>query len=114
MFDQVSGPPVVGFDRWRIRLRSVALISMTDQIIYYVYAIYSPKLDLVYIGQTSNLEKRISDHIKGYSKYTSRTDDWILIYSEECQSRAGAMRRERQLKSCKGREFIKSRIEKYV
>lgn len=79
---------------------------------YFVYAIHSQSLNLIYIGQTSNLEKRISDHLKGYSQFTSRAKDWILIYSEKCDSRSRAVKREKQLKSYKGRTFIRSLIGK--
>ncbi len=92
--------------RSAVRLRSLALFMN-----FYVYALYSAKLDIIYIGQTKNLDKRISDHKKGYSKYTFRTDDWNLIYSEICDSRADAMKREKQLKSSKGRRFLRERYK---
>jgi putative endonuclease len=79
---------------------------------YSVYAIYSKKLDIIYIGQTSNLEHRLQEHQRGYSKFTSRADDWALIYSEEAQSRGEAMKRERQLKSAGGRRFLRNLITK--
>ena len=79
---------------------------------YHVYAIYSSKLDLIYIGQSSHIEERISDHNRGYSTFTSRTNDWILIYCEECDSKKNALKREKQLKSFKGREFIRNIIDK--
>ncbi|KAA3613021.1 MAG: GIY-YIG nuclease family protein [Calditrichaeota bacterium] len=77
---------------------------------YYVYAIYSPALNSIYIGQTGNIKKRFNDHNKGYSKYTSKANDWTLVYSEECTSRANALKREKQLKSAKGREFVWSNV----
>jgi len=36
--------------------------------------------------------------------------DWILIYKEEVQDRASALIREGQLKSYRGREFVKQHI----
>ncbi len=40
--------------------------------------------------------------------YTARFDgDWKLIFEEKVKSRQEALRREKQLKSYKGREFIK-------
>ena len=78
---------------------------------YHVYALYSPSKDILYIGQTSNLEKRMHDHRRGYSAFTSRAQDWQLIYSEEVKNRSVAMKRERQLKSAKGREFLKSKLK---
>ncbi len=73
---------------------------------YIVYAIYSVKLDKIYIGQTSDLGRRLKEHISGYSFYTSRTNDWELFYQEEYAHRSEAIRRERQLKSSRGRAFL--------
>jgi len=78
---------------------------------YYTYVIYSKSLDVIYIGQTSNLDKRLNDHNKGYSKYTSRAADWVLVHFEEFASRGEAMKRERQLKSYRGREFVRTLIQ---
>ena len=79
-------------------------------MIYTVYAIYSESLDLIYVGQTNNIEKRLSDHKNGYSKYTSRTNDWKIIYSEIKESRSEALKREKQLKSSRGRAFLRERL----
>ena len=72
-----------------------------------VYCIYSASLDRIYIGQTSNLQKRIKEHQRGYSKYTSRAKDWELIYSEQVDSRSAAFKLEKQLKSAAGRKFLR-------
>jgi putative endonuclease len=79
---------------------------------YYVYAIYNPAHDKIYIGKTSGLAERIrlhNDHsLKGY---TSRFDGkWELIYKEPADSRQAALKREKQLKSYRGRQFIKKYI----
>jgi putative endonuclease len=77
---------------------------------YHVYALYSASLDMLYIGQTNDLQKRLHDHHHGYSKFTSRAKDWVLVYNEEVINRSSAMRRERQLKSFRGREFLRSLV----
>ena len=79
---------------------------------FIVYVLYSPKLNKIYIGQTSNLEQRLNDHIKGYSRATLMTDDWIVVYTEEFSTRSEAFRREKRLKSSRGRSFIWNLIEK--
>jgi putative endonuclease len=80
---------------------------------YKVYAIYNKNHDKIYVGQTKDLETRLELHkekIFGNS-YTSRFDgEWILIYSELVNSRVSALRREKELKSFRGREFIKKHI----
>ena len=75
---------------------------------YFIYALYSPSLDSIYIGQTSDLEKRLHDHKRGYSRYTSRARDWVVVYTEEVADRSTALKREKQLKSYRGRAFIYS------
>lgn len=80
---------------------------------FFVYCIYNRKNGKIYIGQTDNLEQRLglhNDKVFDHS-YTARFDgNWELIYKEECSSRADALKREKQLKSFKGREFLKKLI----
>ena len=61
--------------------------------------LYSKKIDRLYVGQTQDLERRLREHREGISFYTKRTDDWRLIHTEEFDTRAEAMKREKQLKS---------------
>ncbi len=78
-----------------------------------VYAVYNSKHNKIYIGQTIDIAERIKLHNDHSFKesYTSRFDgEWRLIYSEEVVSRNQALIREKQLKSFRGREFIKKQI----
>lgn len=78
-----------------------------------VYAVYNSKHNKIYIGQTIDIIERIKLHNDHSFKlsYTSRFDgEWKLIYSEEIVSRNQALIREKQLKSYRGREFIKKQI----
>ena len=80
---------------------------------YTVYAIYNRKHDKLYIGQTKNLKERLEMHKKGEFKksYTKRFNgDWELIHVEKVPTRTDALRREKQLKSYRGREFLKNNI----
>ncbi len=79
---------------------------------YSVYAIYNTTYDKIYIGQTENIIERLKLHNKHIFKgYTSRFDgEWQLIYSEEVDTRQEALKREKQLKSYRGREFIRKHI----
>jgi len=73
---------------------------------FFVYALYSKKYDKIYIGQTCDLKNRLIEHNLGLSFYTKRYLPWEIIYTEECFSRSEALKREKQLKSQKGREFV--------
>ncbi len=79
-------------------------------MLYTIYAIHSKSLDIIYIGQTSNLDRRLEEHSKGYSKFTSRANDWRLFYSELKETRREALKRERQLKSSRGRAFLREKL----
>ena len=80
---------------------------------YFVYAIYNRNNNKIYIGQTEDLDQRLQLHKNKIFKgsYTAKIDgDWELIYKEEVSDRSEALRREKQLKSFRGREFIKKHI----
>lgn len=79
---------------------------------YVVYAIYNRLLDKVYIGQTSDIYKRIKEHnLHTFAGFTSRFEGkWELIFKESVATRSEALKREKQLKSYRGREFIKTHI----
>jgi len=73
---------------------------------FYTYILYSNKFEKIYIGQTSNLNARKIYHNEiAINSYSSKFRPWTLIYHEVLGSRAEAMKREKQLKSAKGREF---------
>ncbi len=79
---------------------------------YTVYAIYNRIATKYYIGQTEDIDFRVKQHNSHtYKGYTSRFPGlWELIYSESAPTRQESLRREKQLKSQKGREFIKTHI----
>jgi putative endonuclease len=74
----------------------------------FVYAIYNAKNNKIYIGQTTDLSSRLMKHNKKIFKdYTSKFDgNWEVVFQEELDSRSGALKRERQLKSFRGRESV--------
>jgi putative endonuclease len=80
---------------------------------YFVYAIHNEGHGKIYIGQTHNLKQRLKSHNDKFYKnhFTAQFDgDWRLIYSEEISSLKEALRREKQLKSFQGRQYIKQFI----
>ena len=80
---------------------------------FFVYALCNKKHNKIYIGQTENLEERLKLHKDKLfeGSFTARLDgDWHLIYKESVKDRAQALIREKQLKSFRGREFIRKHI----
>ena len=78
-----------------------------------VYILRSEKLNRYYIGQTADLEKRINEHLdkKNQGSFTSKSDDWQLALSMQCESRDQAMKLERFIKRMKSSRFVKELIE---
>jgi putative endonuclease len=79
------------------------------------YAIINEQNGKIYIGQTEDIEKRLQRH-NGILKnkntsYTHKNKgEWKLVYTENFENRIDAIRREKELKSFRGREFIRSKI----
>ena len=95
-----------------VALRQLAEVERPTEM-YFVYAIYNKDRGKVYVGQTQDLEERLRLHNSKEFKhsYTARLGgSWILIYKEELPTREAALKREKQLKSYRGREFVKTHI----
>src|SRR5690606_39059794 len=76
-----------------------------------VYALYSEKYDKIYIGVTSNIQQRMLSHNQLSKKgWTVRFRPWVIVHTEEFQDKQLALKREKQLKTAKGREFIREII----
>lgn len=77
-----------------------------------IYVLYNPKHRKIYIGQTENLAERVKLHNEhAFKGYTSSFDgEWQLIYQEDVGTRQEALKREKQLKSYQGRQFVKKYI----
>ncbi|MCO6499727.1 MAG: GIY-YIG nuclease family protein [Vicingus serpentipes] len=74
---------------------------------YKVYAISSLSKNYIYVGLTSDLDKRLLRHNRGYEKTTKPYAPFKLIYTEECSDRKLARTREKYWKSGTGKEKLK-------
>ena len=82
---------------------------------WYVYVLYSVSSGKTYVGYSNDLERRLFEHNVSESKgFTLRYRPWLLIYKEAYETEREAMRRERFLKSGRGREQVKSIILDYL
>ncbi|MBK7342328.1 MAG: GIY-YIG nuclease family protein [Saprospiraceae bacterium] len=70
---------------------------------FYVYILKSQLDGSFYIGQTADLEKRLTQHNEGESRTTSKKRPWSIAYSEQFDSRSDAIRREHFLKKQRNR-----------
>ena len=79
---------------------------------FFVYIIYSVKLDAFYVGQAINVQQRINEHNSGFYKDTStnKTNDWTLFYSLKCDTRKQAILIERHIKKMHSRKYYNNLI----
>jgi len=62
---------------------------------YFVYILKSKIRKITYVGYTNDIERRITEHNLGRSKFTSIYKPWELIYKEEHTSELEARKREK-------------------
>lgn len=77
-----------------------------------VYVLYSKKDGKFYIGFTSDLKRRLSEH-KAKKNYTTlRHDNPELVLSEDFKNKQDALRRERYFKTSKGKRTLRLMLKK--
>ena len=82
---------------------------------FFVYVIEEKESKKRYIGYTSDIDKRLDRHNHKLpnksTSYTSKNKGvWSVIYTEDFLSRQDAMKREKELKSSRGRFFLKNKL----
>ena len=77
---------------------------------FYVYVLQSLKDFSFYIGQCDDLDKRMSKHFEGFSKYTASKRPLRLVYFEVLNSRSEAIKREKAIKNQKSKKVIEQLI----
>jgi putative endonuclease len=65
---------------------------------FYVYILFSEKLDKFYTGQTNNMEDRIMRHNSAQERFTSSGVPWKLVWSEPFKTRAEAVKLKKKIK----------------
>lgn len=80
---------------------------------YFVYILVSHKDNKLYVGCTSDLERRLDRHNKGFIMATKNRKPFSLIHHEKYLDEAKAFNRERFLKSLWGGRFKKKVLDKY-
>lgn len=81
---------------------------------YYVYILYSHRNKNLYVGCTSNLNKRLEKHNNGHVQSTKNRRPLSLIYQEEYSDKGEAFNRERFLKSLWSGRFKKKVLEDFL
>jgi putative endonuclease len=76
---------------------------------FFVYILKSESSGSSYVGHTSNLEKRITEHNNGKSLATKNKGPWKLVYQEQFPTRSEAILKEKYFKSIPGRWELKTK-----
>ncbi len=80
---------------------------------FYIYILFSNSSDRYYIGQTSDIQKRLTEHNNPsrQDKYTAKHRPWILVLSFQVSpDRGQAIIVERFIKRQKSRIFLEKLI----
>ena len=80
---------------------------------FYTYVLKSNKDGKLYTGSAKNLQLRFGQHIKGEVRSTKYRRPLKIIYYEACVKEDDARRREKVLKSYRGKMFIRNRLKSY-
>ncbi len=72
----------------------------------FVYVLRSSVTGRLYTGATTDLDRRLLQHNSGLSRSTKNRGPWVLVHKEELASLADALRRERFLKTGRGRDEL--------
>ncbi|MCA9356154.1 GIY-YIG nuclease family protein [Candidatus Nomurabacteria bacterium] len=81
---------------------------------YFVYILISDKDHKLYVGCTTDLEKRLKRHNSGQVSATKRRIPFSLLYSEKYDNKSEAFNRERFLKSLWSARFKRKLKDEYI
>ena len=79
---------------------------------FYVYILFSEVLGKHYIGQTSDISKRLIRHNSGYEKFTKKGIPWTLKFYTVVDTRSEAMKLEKKIKNFKSNKLLNEWIQK--
>ena len=65
---------------------------------YFVYILFSEELNVYYKGFSTDVEKRLENHLKNENKFTSKVRDWKIVYIKEFPDKRSALQEEKRIK----------------
>ncbi len=74
---------------------------------YTIYALFFKNIKRIYIGMTSDLDRRIAEHRRGKTRSTKNRGEFDIKIIEICENRETARSRELYWKSGCGKEKLK-------
>ncbi len=79
----------------------------------FVYILYSEKRSRYYVGQTTDIDKRLKRHNLGFVPSTKSGAPWGLVLQIEVLSRTEALVLERQIKKRGAKRYIDNHFGVY-
>ena len=76
----------------------------------FLYILQSDSTGQYYIGSTTDLKRRLHEHLRGQTPSTRGRGPWRLVYQEEFPTLSAARKRERQIKSWKSHRSVSDLI----
>lgn len=77
---------------------------------YYNYVLRSLKDNNLYIGYTTDINRRLKEHKNGQVVSTKYRRPFVLVYYEVSFNYESAIHREKYLKTTYGHRYLKNRI----
>ena len=81
---------------------------------HYTYVLLSAQEGRFYTGYTADLRRRLGERQQGRVRWTASRQPVGLVYYEACLSQKDALRRERFLKSGKGKRYLRNRMAAHL
>ena len=79
---------------------------MTDKV-YYVYILYSEKVNKYYTGFTSLTPlERLTYHNYKNKSFTNQAEDWEIVHYEQFDLKKDALIREKQIKKRGAKRYL--------
>jgi len=75
-----------------------------------LYILQSETSCRFYVGSTDDLDRRLSEHLRGHTPSTRGRGPWKLVYTEEFATLIDARQRESEIKRWKSAKLIKALI----
>ena len=75
-----------------------------------IYILYSAKLDHYYTGLSTHPRRRLRQHLRGVSTWTSRADDWVPVYQCRLKSLVEARALEKNIKLRGAQRFVEAQL----
>lgn len=83
-----------------IEILSIVALPMASSPPYYVYVLSNPHRTVLYVGMTSDLQRRLQQHREGRAgAFTTEYNAVDLVYFERHRTSTQAIEREKQLKA---------------